>query len=434
MLNILIPITVSYIDPGTGGMLFSILFGIFGSLMLFMRGLIVKLKFKVGAGKVEKDMGDAIPIVIFSDHKRYWNVFEPICDKLDKKGIKCVYYTMSEDDPALEKKYENITAEFIGEGNKAFAKMNIVNAVIVLSTTPSLDVFQWKRSKKCGYYIHVPHQPNDITLYRMFGIDFYDALLLSGEYQEKQIRKLEELRHEPAKEIEIVGLPYMDVMKERVLATKNSPDKAEKKSPDSKKTVLLAPSWGKSGVLSVYGEKIIDALVKTGYDIIIRPHPQSFASEKDMIDRLMKKYGEGSGVTWNRDNDNFDVLMKSDIMISDFSGVIFDFSLVYDKPVIYTEARIDKAPYDASWIDEELWTNTILPHIGLELKESDFDNIKDVIDKCISSDEFAKGRDRARSETWSHQMEGAERTAEFIAAKYKELTSTDSLADEAEAS
>ena len=68
MLNILIPITVSYIDPGTGGMLFSILFGIFGSLMLFMRGLIVKLKFKVGAGKVEKDMGDAIPIVIFSDH------------------------------------------------------------------------------------------------------------------------------------------------------------------------------------------------------------------------------------------------------------------------------------------------------------------------------------------------------------------------------
>lgn len=426
-----LPFTTLYIDPGTGGMLFSILFGIFGSLMLFARSLIVKLKFRIGAGKTDKVLGEAIPIVIFSDHKRYWNVFEPICDKLDKKGIKTVYYTMSEDDPALDKKYENITCEFIGEGNKAFAKMNVINAVIVLSTTPSLDVFQWKRSKRCKYYIHVPHQPNDITLYRMFGIDFYDSLLLSGEYQKDQIRKLEKLRNEPEKEIEIVGLPYMDVMKARVDAVKGS---MQKKSADEKKTVLLAPSWGKSGVLSVYGEKMIDALISTGYDIIIRPHPQSFTSEKEMIERLMKKYGEGSGVTWNRDNDNFDVLMKSDIMISDFSGVIFDFSLVYDKPVIYTEARIDKAPYDASWIDDELWTNKILPHIGRELKDSDLDNIKTVIDECISSDKYADGRDRARRETWAHPGEGAQRTADYIADKYKELTTKADPSEEAEAS
>ncbi len=427
MSSFLNQITVGYIDPGTGGMLFSILFGIFGSLMLFARSLIVKLKFRIGAGKTDKTYGEAIPIVIFSDHKRYWNVFEPICDELDNKGIKCSYYTMSDDDPALEKKYENIKAEFIGEGNKAFARMNMVNAVIVLSTTPSLDVFQWKRSKKGQYYIHIPHAASDITIYRMFGIDFYDSILLSGKYQEEQIRKLEELRNEPAKEIEIVGLPYMDVMKKRVAS-------APAHTVSDKKTVLLAPSWGKSGALSVYGEKMIDALISTGYDIIIRPHPQSFASEKDMIDRLMKKYGEGSGVTWNRDNDNFDVLMKSDIMISDFSGVIFDFTLVYDKPVIYTETRIDTAPYDASWIDEELWTNKILPHIGKELKDSDIDNIKSVIDECIASKEYAAGRDRARKETWAYPGEGAQRAVSYIVKKYNELIGKDKKTEEADLS
>lgn len=416
-------IITAYIDPGTGGMIFSVLFGLFGSMMLFIRAYWVKLKYRIGVGKMEKTLDERIPVVIFSDHKRYWNIFEPICDRLEKKGIKCAYYTMSDDDPALEKKYENITAEFIGEGNRAFARMNLVNAVIVLSTTPSLDVFQWKRSKNAQYYIHIPHASSDITLYRMFGIDFYDAILLSGDYQKDQIRELERLRNEPAKDIEIVGIPYMDVMADRIKKAKESSE--VKTNASDKKTVLLAPSWGKSGALSMYGEKLIDALLKTGYDVIIRPHPQSFASEKELMDKLMNKYGEGSGVTWNRDNDNFDVLMKSDIMISDFSGVIFDFTLVYDKPVIYTGAEMDKAPYDASWIDDELWTIKILPSIGRKLEEKDLDNMKAVIDECLECTEYSEGRDRARKETWAHYGEGAERAADYVAMKYKELVSKD---------
>ena len=60
----------------------------------------------------------------------------------------------------------------------------------------------------------------------------------------------------------------------------------------------------------------------------------------------MTKYGEGSGVTWNRDNDNFEILKKADIMISDFSGVMFDFALVFDKPIIYADTSFDASVYD----------------------------------------------------------------------------------------
>jgi CDP-glycerol glycerophosphotransferase (TagB/SpsB family) len=59
-------------------------------------------------------------------------------------------------------------------------------------------------------------------------------------------------------------------------------------------------------------------------------------------------------------------------MISDFSGVIFDYSLVFDRPVIYADTSFDKSPYDAAWLDEPLWTFRILPSLGIPLKKEDF--------------------------------------------------------------
>ncbi|MBQ4241468.1 MAG: hypothetical protein II732_01485, partial [Lachnospiraceae bacterium] len=196
-----------YIDPGTGSMLFGILIGIIGALTYLIRTWIVKVRFVLTGGKSTGMNIDKLPIVIFSDDKRYWPVFEPVCRELDKRGADVVYMTASADDPALDNSYEHIKAEFIGENNKAFAKLNLLNAYIVLSTTPGLDVYQWKRSKYVDCYIHMLHGPNEIAGYRMFGIDYYDMLLLSGEYQERDARNLEKLRDLPAKEIVMIGVP-----------------------------------------------------------------------------------------------------------------------------------------------------------------------------------------------------------------------------------
>ena len=73
-----------------------------------------------------------IPLVIFSDDKRYWSIFAPICRELDKRGMDVVYMTASEDDPALRNPYPHVKAEFIGNDNKAFAKLNFLNASIFI--------------------------------------------------------------------------------------------------------------------------------------------------------------------------------------------------------------------------------------------------------------------------------------------------------------
>ena len=409
-----------YIDPGTGSMLFTILIAVFGALIYLFRALRIRMGTLLNRDKEAEKEGIVLPLVIFSDHRRYWTVFEPICDELERRGQSAVYMTESEDDPALEKQYEHVRCEWIGEGNKAYARLNFLRAKVLLSTTPGLDVYQWKRSRDVSWYVHIPHLPSDLTTYRMFGLDYYDAVLLSGEYQGEQIRKLEKLRGLPEKELEMVGIPFMDRMRERLEALPPLPGKE-----GEDKTVLIAPSWGKSGILSAYGGEILDALLQTGYRIIIRPHPQSFTSEKAMIDRLMAQYPDGEKLEWNRDNDNFEVLHRSDILISDFSGIIFDFTLIFDKPVIYADTSFDNGVYDCYWLDEPLWTFETLPKLGLQLKREDLPRVKELIDLCLDNPEYQAAREKARRETWAYIGEGTGRTVDYLMKKLAEKTDSE---------
>ncbi|MCI8333518.1 MAG: hypothetical protein HFH25_02915 [Lachnospiraceae bacterium] len=76
-----------YIDPGTGSMLFAILLGIIGTLSYLLKKWMVKLRFVLSGGRKIETNATKIPFVIFSDDKRYWNVFEPICKECDRRGM-----------------------------------------------------------------------------------------------------------------------------------------------------------------------------------------------------------------------------------------------------------------------------------------------------------------------------------------------------------
>ena len=201
---------------------------------------------------------------------------------------------------------------------------------------------------------------------------------------------------------------------------------AEKSSGSEKssatRTVLLAPSWGKSGILSRFGAEFIRDLLATGYHIIVRPHPQSFTSEKELMDKLMAEFPENDQLEGNRDPDNFDALNRSDILISDFSGVIFDFSLVFDKPVICAETEFDSAPYDAWWLKRLPWGLSVVPRLGAKLTSENRSDLKKMIDDCLDDDSFTKSRHEVRDEAWAYQGEGSKLMADYLVAKHEELT------------
>ena len=401
-----------YIDPGTGSMLFTILIGVLGAAFFALRGLLVRLRFMLSGGRAERSR-ERTPLVIFTDSGRYWNLFGPVLRELERRGAGAVYLTADRSDPALSQEFRHVSCRFAGEGNQAFTKMNLLSADVVLTSTPGLDVYQWKRSRDVSWYVHVPHMANDITTYRMFGTDFFDALLLSGPMQQEQIRALERVRKLPPKELVLAGMPYLDALREKL--------EAAGPAGPHETTVLLAPSWGESAILRRFGGEMIEALLQTGAHVVVRPHPQSFTSEKELLEDLMRRYPESGRLEWNRDNDNFEVLRRSDLLISDFSGVIFDFALVFDRPVIMADTDFDKAPYDACWLEEEMWTFRILPEIGRVLTRENFPNLGEMIRECLRDDRYAEGRARARREAWAHPGEAAGRICDYLVNKQREI-------------
>lgn len=401
-----------YIDPGTGSMLFSILIGAAATVFFLFRALILKIKFffsgkKDGSAQVDSSYK---PYVIYNEGNQYWNTFKPVVEEFEARKIPLEYLTSSKNDPIFEQKYNYVKAEFIGEGNSAFAKLNMLSAGIVLMTTPGLQVYQLKRSKNVKHYSHVLHMPNDATTYRLFGLDFFDSVLLTGDYQATDLRYLEEKRGINKKELVTVGCPYLDVYKQNIA---NIPE--EENHPF---TVLVSPSWGDVGLLKKYGEKLLDPLSKTGWRIIVRPHPQSKKSEAEMLEHLTERYKDNKNIVWDYERQNIFSLKKADIMISDFSGIIFDYTFLCDKPVMYVNAGMDLRPYDAYDLDgKELWQYSVLKKFGTELKEEQFSNIKEVIQSVSDSKQLEEARHAAKAEAWMHEGEAGKNIADFMLSK-----------------
>lgn len=396
-----------YIDPATGSMLFSVLLGVFITAGFFIRMMFIKLKTIVGGKTAASKATNFNKYLLYTDDKRYWNSFESILDEFEKRKLDVAFWTSSEDDPVFNKEYKYVHPEFIGAGNKAFVRLNAASADVLLTTTPGVDVLQWKRSRTVKKYVHFMHAADSALGYGMFQLDFFDAVLTVSDFQSEEIKLMEKKREIPAKELKVVGLPYFDALLNKI--------KTSEKPENSKKVILLAPSWGESGFLYRFGEKMIDALISTGYEIIFRPHPQSYTADKKLLDKLMVRYADCKSLIWNRDNDNFDVLNKADLLISDFSGVIFDFALVFGKPIMYTSVEgFDDSLYDSAWVKSSLWKFKVLPTIGCEISEKDIDSIKSKIDATISSNEYEQGIKEARDFAWKNQGHSAEAITDYL--------------------
>lgn len=403
-----------YIDPGTGSLLFSALFGIIGTLFFLSKALIIKLKtMSFSKNKsIETEASKKARIIIYGEDKRYYNVFRPIIEELIKLEIPVIYYSSSEDDPIFEIKNDLLHSEFIGVGNKAYAKLNFIEADICLMTTPNLDVFQLKRSKGVKKYIHITHSSAETSTYCLYSLDFFDTVFLNGEHQIRDIRELERKRNTIVKDLYVVGSPYLDELSK--LKSSVLKELKEKHKDNNKKTVLLAPSWGMNCIFRRFGEKLIDNIVNSDYNVIIRPHPQSVISDKDVLEKFKERYKDKDNVEWDFNKLNIYSLARADIMISDFSGVIFDYTFLFEKPVIIPSFIFDKRGTDAIEIDEEVWTFETLPKISFKLDENNFSNISDIILDAINNDALKSNIIKAKEEAYMYQGESAKRSADYI--------------------
>lgn len=401
----------AYIDPGTGSMLLSLVLSIVGTLFFIFNLLIIKLK---RLFFIKNKIENKFPIVIFSEGKMYWKIFKPILDEFEKRKKTVTFLTCNEDDYVFDENYKYINAKYIGTGYSAMSKMAFLKADICLMTTPQLDVLQLKRSKFCKNYVHIFHSISSSNDYRLFALDFYDTVLCDAEFQINDIRAIEKKRQLPAKDLKIVGSPYMDYL-----------EKCLNKSDIQKNnnfTILIAPTWGQDGLLYKYGSKLIDKLVKDNYNIIIRPHPQSLIVEKNIIKKLENQYSSNKNITFDYDNNNLISMAKADIMISDFSGIMFEYAFLFNKPILYQNSKMNDEIYDYSELGIKPLRYSVLNDIGVELTENNIDSIDKIVEELRNNEKIFQQINNAKNLFWAEQGIGAKNVVNYLIQKQKDIS------------
>ncbi len=376
---ILISPAFAYLDPGTGSMLLYFIMGVVATFIYFLKGIFYKIKALVAGGKIDRGLRDlnGTDILFYSEGGNYWNVFLPVIEELEKKAVKSVYYTSGEKDPALETSFKHMSAQYIGNGLTAFTLLNNIKVKVMVMTTPQLDIMHLKRSENVGHYVHLIHAPTDALIYKKFAFDYFDSIMCSGEHQIESIRALEQKRDLPQKNLYKTGLTYYDIMYR---------DRNKYIRKEEKKTILVAPTWGSNGMLTKFGAGPVKELLQANYQVILRPHPQMYVSQKELMDKLENELSSYSNLEIDRNPSGEIPMGRADVMISDISGIIFDFFFIYEKPVVIIEDTIEKGGLEAEDVEKEIWESTIFEKVATLLNHNNINTLPHVVEQLIGKD------------------------------------------------
>lgn len=388
-------VAFGYLDPGTGSMLVSGLVGLFATALFFLKGLYYKVKrvaFRI-IGKRAERSNNRHDLVFYSEGRQYWGLFKPVIQELLNRRVSCVYLTSDEADPGLEYTSELLRSHYIGAGIKAYAYLQVLEANLCVMTTPGLDVLQIKRSRGVEHYAHLIHAPTDISLYKTFSFDYYDSVLVNGDHQIQSIRKLEELRGTSPKQLFKTGCVYYDEMIQKING--NGMQEGSRQFL----TVMVAPTWGSNGLLRKFGSRILTSLLEQQYRVILRPHPQSRISESAMLKGLRDEFEPYGNLLWDEEPDGLNAMSKADILISDLSGVIFDFAFLFQKPVISLTYALNTLGLEAADLPWDPWELTVLNTLGRQITEMELDTLTEILEQEIKknnqNEEISSLRDQS---------------------------------------
>jgi YidC/Oxa1 family membrane protein insertase len=149
------------------------------------------------------------------------------------------------------------------------------------------------------------------------------------------------------------------------------------------KVILIAPSWQEDNIMDSCIETILEKLLGKGYHVILRPHPQYVRHFEDRLKAMEEAYAAQKDFTLQMDFSSNDTVFNADILITDWSGIAYEYSFTTLKPTLFIDTPMKVMNPDYQDIDVEPFDVVIRNEIGISLKPEELDAIGEVVQKLL---------------------------------------------------
>jgi len=289
---------------------------------------------------------DERSIVFYSEDISSFVHFEQIIYELtEKMGRQICYVTSAKDDPMLISQNKRIKAFYIGLGAIRTKFFMELKADILVMTMPNLETYFIKRSKVYPvHYVYIFHSiVSTHTIYRKGAFDHYDSIFCTGPHHIEEITATESVYSLKHKNLVEHGYGLLDKLQ------KNKPLKNQKSyTNDEKKKIIIAPSWGKKGLLETKGIELVKILLDAGYHVTVRPHPMTIRKWPKKIKAIKNEFDNEPNFEMETDVSSFESIYSAYGLISDWSGIAIEYAFVCEMPVFYIDVsqKINNSSYN----------------------------------------------------------------------------------------
>ena len=351
-------------------------------------------------------------LVFYSESNGFYKYYKGMIEYiLNNTNLTIHYITSDYNDNIfnLEKENDHIKAYYIEE-KKLITLMMKMDADVVVMTMPDLQNFHIKRSyiRKDIEYVYVPHAMDSLNMtMRNQSMNHYDTVFVTGKHQREEADRTNEIYGLKNRKIFNWGYSLLDDMIDEY--------NKSKKKESKQKTVLIAPSWQKDNIIDLCLEEVLNNIKGEDYKVIVRPHPQHVRHMKEKFEQLKEEYKKYPNIEIQTDFSSNNTVFDADVMITDWSGIAYEYAFTTKKPVIFinTPMKVMNPDYQNIGVEPfNIWARDCL---GKSLDLKDIKDIDKVIkDMLKNSKKYYKDIDKFTNEYVYNLGNSAEKGAEYI--------------------
>lgn len=362
-------------------------------------------------------------IVFYSEGSGFYKYFRGAIEYLLEHSDARIHYVTSDPHDQIFKIAEanpRICPYYIGE-KRLITLMMKLEADVVVTTLEDLESFYIKRSyvDKLATYVFMFHHMTSTHLTpHEESYDHYDVLLCVGPHQVAEVRRAEQMRSLPAKELVECGYDLLDreiAAYEELDAPAHAAHAA--KGAARKPTVLIAPSWQEDCILDSCIDEMLEGLIGRGNRIIVRPHPEYTKRYRARWEAVQARWAHVAEdeLYFERDFSSNEAIFSSDVLVTDWSSVAYEFSFATLHPSVFIDTKMKVGNADWRKLGIEPTDITWRDKVGVSIAPTEVARVGSVVDDMIANGAAWKRQiEHVRAESIFNLGHGAQAAGEYL--------------------